>query len=399
MFEFIGVIIVGILAGVFTGLVPGIHINLIAAFIVAALPSLTPHINPLPIAIFIVVMSITHTFLDFIPSVYLGAPEEDSMLAVLPGHTLLNEGKGHDAIVLTLIGSCAALIVIAVGTPLFIVGIPKVYELTKTLVPFGLALGSAYILLREKNPVLATLIFCFAGILGYATLNLPVEQPLLPLLSGLFGISGLLVSINQQPTIPKQTIRSIREIMPGKIEILKATGAASSTAPLCAFLPGFGAGHAAVLAAEVSSDEPKKFLMLVGAINTIVMGLSFATLFAINRTRTGSAAAVGTILPDLSKSTLFILVACMILAGVIATCAATYISKMSANMITRIPYRLLSWSIISALLFITFLLSNTLGMLVLITASSLGVYGIISGVRRISFMGVLIIPTLIYFFK
>jgi len=42
--------------------------------------------------------SITHTFLNIIPVVYLGAPDAGTALAVLLGHSLLLDGMGMAAI-------------------------------------------------------------------------------------------------------------------------------------------------------------------------------------------------------------------------------------------------------------------------------------------------------------
>src|SRR3989344_2969649 len=113
-------LLLGILAGIITGLLPGIHINLVSAFLVASSAFLLAFLSPVSIIIFIVAMTITHTFLDFIPSVFLGAPDDDSVLAVLPGHEMLLKGKGHEAIILTLYGGIIGIILILIFTQFFI---------------------------------------------------------------------------------------------------------------------------------------------------------------------------------------------------------------------------------------------------------------------------------------
>ena len=65
--EIILFLILGILFGTLTGLVPGIHINLVGISLVALSASLLSPINPVYLAVFIVAMAITHTFVDFIP--------------------------------------------------------------------------------------------------------------------------------------------------------------------------------------------------------------------------------------------------------------------------------------------------------------------------------------------
>ncbi|MCA9485536.1 MAG: tripartite tricarboxylate transporter permease, partial [Nanoarchaeota archaeon] len=124
----------GILAGTVTGLFPGIHINLVAAGLLAGAGYFVG-IEPIVLVVFIVAMAITHTFLDFIPGVYLGAPEEDSFLAVLPGHQMLREGKGHAAVVYTLYGSLIGLVVILIFSFLFVLFLDDIYSYIQIGIP------------------------------------------------------------------------------------------------------------------------------------------------------------------------------------------------------------------------------------------------------------------------
>ena len=99
----------GILIGIFTGITPGIHTNLVAVIILSSL--FLRNQQPEILIIFIVSLSITHTFLDSIPSIYLGAPDSDHVMSILPGHKYFLEGKAYEAFILTLIGSLSAVII------------------------------------------------------------------------------------------------------------------------------------------------------------------------------------------------------------------------------------------------------------------------------------------------
>ena len=125
--QIIGALLVGILFGILTGLIPGIHINTIAIFVVALSIYLTQYLDPLLLACFIASMSITHTFLDSIPAIFLGAPDADMALNVLPGHKMLLEGKGYEAVKLTVIGSLLALVLTIAIIPFMIPFVPKIY--------------------------------------------------------------------------------------------------------------------------------------------------------------------------------------------------------------------------------------------------------------------------------
>jgi len=388
-------ILAGLLAGTITGLIPGIHINLIAILLIASIASLNLPI--LPAAVFITSMAITHTFLDFIPSVFLGAPEEDTFLSVLPGHQMLKQGLAHEAIVLTLYGSITAIAIILIFTPIFIYIIPIIFNATKILLPFLLIFLSLYLILRERKILLPLTIFILSGFLGFAALNLPIKEPLLPLLTGLFGSSAIIVSLKDKIILGKQKISPLKKIKIPKKEYAKATLGAIISAPLCSFLPGIGAGHAAVIGSEFLEQSKKGFLVLLGGINTIVIGLSFITLFVIGRTRTGAAVAINEILKEITLTDLSIIIGTIIISGLLAFLIAINISKLAAKYITKINYRITSLTVLLILAIITIIFSNPLGFLVFITATALGIFTIPSGARRINLMGVLLIPTILFY--
>ena len=141
-------LILGILAGTFTGLAPGIHINLIASLLLLSQSSPSPDLV-LPFVIFIIAMSITHTFIDFIPSIFLGAPEEDTFLSLLPGHELFLEGRAQEAVVLTLYCALAAIPIVLITIPLYLLFLPSIYASFKFLLPFLLIFFSGYLAIHR----------------------------------------------------------------------------------------------------------------------------------------------------------------------------------------------------------------------------------------------------------
>src|SRR3989338_4984778 len=121
LIEIILFLFLGILAGTFTGLAPGIHINLVSVVLISLSASFFVSLNPVYLVVFIVAMAITHTFVDFIPSIFLGAPDEGAELSVLPGHELLKQGRGYEAVMLTNYGSLAAIFI------LFLISLPLIF--------------------------------------------------------------------------------------------------------------------------------------------------------------------------------------------------------------------------------------------------------------------------------
>jgi len=401
-------LLLGIIAGTITGLIPGIHINLIAVILLGFSAALLNITSPLTIIIFITAMAITHTFVDFIPSIFLGAPDEDSALSVLPGHKFLLKGRAYFATIFTLYGSLTALIIIIIFTPIFIYILPKAYPYVLKIMPIILIIVSSYLIFSEKQTskkLWALIIFLMAGFLGIASLNLNIKEPLLPLLTGLFGASNLIISIKQKIKIPKQRIIPIKKIRLKKKSIAKAGLASIIASPFTAFLPGLGASQAAVIGDRAARNlDQREFLFLLGAINTIVMGLSFITLYSIQKSRTGAAVAVSKLIPELTRTNLFYIIGTILIAGIISFFITIFIAKLISKNIHKIPYSKLSLIILISLTALVFLFSdlfNPLGgikaLLIFITGAALGVSAILLGIRRMHLMGSLLLPTILFY--
>jgi putative membrane protein len=394
--ELLLALLIGITVGTFTGLAPGIHINLVASVTLANL-SLLAGINPLAIAVFIAAMSITHTFTDFIPSIFFGAPNEDTILSVLPGHRLLMEGKGGEAMLLTLQGSIVALLISLVCVPVYIFALPALQTLMKPIIPYVLLAVSFYIILREKRPVVGFFAFALSGILGFLAFNLPVKDSLLPLLSGLFGVSGILTSISSKSIPKKQEKPKKARLLLPKIKYLYSIAIASIVGPLCSFLPGIGSSHISMISSEIVKHNERQFLFLTGISNTLAMTLSFVAAYVIGKTRTGSAAAIKDLLSTITFSNLVIILVACVLSGICAYFIGKKLSLVANNLVSTVSYMHINFVILGILLIVNLLLTNYLGMIILVTSSALGFWSIRSGARRINLMGSLIVPTVLYY--
>src|SRR4030042_2062206 len=136
LIEFLLALLLGVLAGTLTGLIPGIHMNLVGTTLVILSASLLSPIAPIYLVVFIVAMAISHTFIDFIPSIFLGCPDTDTELSILPGHELLKKGQGYEAILLTAYGSLAAvLILILISFPSYFI-VEKIYDFLKNFMAY-----------------------------------------------------------------------------------------------------------------------------------------------------------------------------------------------------------------------------------------------------------------------
>lgn len=383
-------ILLGIISGVVTGLIPGIHINLVGTFLVSA--TFLSFVNPIYLIVFIVSLTIAHTFIDFIPSIFLGCPDTDSALSTLPGHKLLAEGHGYKAVMLTAYGGLYSLIIVVLFTILFLNINFDFYSSLSKIIPYIL-IGILFIMIfTEKKKINAAEVIILSGILGLCVLNLSsLKDPLFPLLTGLFGSSMLILSINNKTKIPPQKIEK------PKINFLKPLFGSAIASPLCGFLPGLGSGQAAVLGNSIMKTDEKGFLTLVGATNIIVMSISFLAIYLISRMRTGAAVAVSELAGEVTLNLLILIIVCIIISGIISFFITEFISRKFANKINKINYSKLSFWTLCFLSAMTFAISSILGFLVFIVSTFTGIYFIKKNVKKTNMMGCLIIPTIVLY--
>ncbi len=395
--ELLIALICGCLAGIITGLIPGVHINLVSIILLSASGYLLGFASVLSLAVFIIAMSVTHSFLDSIPSIFLGAPDAAMALNVLPGHKMLMEGKGYEAVKLTVIGSLICLILTIALIPLMIPILPLIYEFIQPYIGWILLFISIFMILKSQKKLWSAFVFLGSGALGIAVLNFPnLEQPLFPMLSGMFGISALLLSLNQKTTLPEQVISETVKV--SKIKSTKAIIAAVFSGSLTGIFPGLGAAQAAIIAMQFVGDiGMHAFIIMIGGINTVNFVFSIATLYALAKARNGAIIVVMEILETVSMNEVVILLSAALIAGGVAAFLALKISKLFAKMITKLNYAMVCYVVIILIVSLVFFFSGTWGLIVLAISTALGMIPAIVNVGRNNAMGCLMIPVIIFF--
>jgi len=401
-YEILIVVLLGILAGVFTGLIPGIHINLISILIFSSSLFLLDYFSPLSLALFVVAMSITHTFLDSIPSIFLGAPDSGLELSVLPGHKLLLDGRGYEAVFLTVVGSFFAVVAALFFVPVLIPLIENGYPLIKDYIKYILIAFSVLLILREsKSRIKALIVFLLSGLLGLGVLTtqtfwiFTLKEPLFPMLSGLFGTSILIVSLTEKTKIPEQRITYPKL----KIEeVLSYLGLGFIASLLTGTLPGLGASQAAIMSSAVKKkNKPENFLILLGAINTVVMVISFISLYAIDKARNGAVLVISKILGEFSFSYLFLFLFVSLFVAGIAAFLALKISKIFSKVMSKVNYANVCLSVISLIVILVFTISGPFGLFILAVSTFLGISTNFMGIGKNHLMGCLLFPIILFF--
>lgn len=391
-------LLLGVTTGIITGLTPGIHVNLVSVIVLSLSPLLLTITSPIVIGVYIISLAIAHTFLDALPSIYLGAPDDSQALTALPGHRLLLQGKGHAALVYTVIGALGTLILSIVLIPLFIPVMKLVASAMEKII--GILLVGIVIVLvaRERKKWLPCLIiFLLAGCLGLIVFQIPtLHQPLFPLLSGLFGLSLLMLSLQQKTIIPAQETQTMLTIT--RKNTVKSISAATGVGFLAAFLPGFGSSQAAIMATAVVGDiGDEGFLSLVGGINTANMLISVATAYALGKARNGAIVIINELVPSINFPAMLLLLGAALVAGGLAAMITIALSKIFSRWITRVNYSAVIITIILFITTLTFYFDSGPGLIILTTATALGILASSWNVAKNHLMGCLILPVILYF--
>ncbi|MBW3012485.1 tripartite tricarboxylate transporter permease [Candidatus Woesearchaeota archaeon] len=393
-------IIIGVCAGIFTGLIPGVHINLVSLLLLGSSAFLLRYTNPIVLSIFIIAMATTHTFLDFIPSIFLGVPEADTALAILPGHRMLLEGKAFEAVKLTVIGSLLAVIFSIAVSPLLILVVPFLYEKIGNYIGWILLAVVIFMVMKEKswnNRFWAGFIVITSGALGYIVLETPaIKEPLFPMLSGLFGVSMLLNSLSEKTILPKQRITEEIEI--GKKELAKSISAGVFSGGLTSFFPGLGAAQASIIGSLlVGKLGTCCFLILLGAINTVNMLLSLITLYTLQKARNGAVLAILKLVESLDFGGLCLIMLAALVAAGLATFLAMYIVRVFSGIVEKVNYSVMNLSIIALIIGLVFVFSGWIGLFVLLISTMLGIIPLCLGIGKNHAMGCLLVPVIVFF--
>ncbi|MBN2422758.1 tripartite tricarboxylate transporter permease, partial [Candidatus Woesearchaeota archaeon] len=389
------VLALGVVIGIFTGIIPGIHVNLVATTLFALSPLLLNYFEPLSLAVFIISLSVTHSFLDTIPSIYLGAPENENALSVLPGQKMLLKGEGYQAVKITILGTYIGMIVAIMLIPLFILIANKIYPLLKPYLIYLLIVLMAYMILKEKNRFWSFFLFLLSGTLGIIVFSIPnLNEPLFPLLSGLFGVSGLCISYFENTKIPSQSITKKIDL---KIkELIKAIFGSSIAVFLIQFFPGLGPAQGAVISNQVVRDVKNKgYLALVGAMGTMSVVFSLVTFYTLNKAKDGTIVVISKLL-EIDFSSFLILVFVFLIAGSIAVFLTLFFSKIFSKLIVKVNYKMLVISIIVFIFLMSVFLNGPIGILVLLTSTAIGLIAPLKNIGRNHAMGCLILPVILY---
>ena len=254
------------------------------------------------------------------------------------------------------------------------------------------------ILLSEKYKHRALLVAAFAGSIGIIASRLPISNELLlfPILSGMFGVSYLLLQLRAKIlAVPKQTFF---EPYVGEKESAEAVIKGSVGGIASGFLPGVGSSQIAALFSNQNNSQRKEesYLISIGAITMANLFLSLLSIYLISRPRSGIAVALANTIGINFTTTVAIILTVLAAAGATAI-IVLFITKRFINKMSKINYSLLNRMVIISIVILVFVFTQYIGLLLFAVCTCLGVYTNLAGIKRSTMMAVLIVPTILFY--
>ena len=127
------------------------------------------------------------------------------------------------------------------------------------------------------------------------------------------------------------------------------------------------------------------------------MEISFISLYTINKARTGSAVSIQQLLGTFSTNILILILIISTISGIFAFYITKSLSKFFANKINKINYSILSIIVLIIISTVTLIFSGFFGFIILILSTLTGIYCSYFNIRRTTYMGCLLIPTIVLY--
>ncbi|MCX6767806.1 MAG: tripartite tricarboxylate transporter permease [Candidatus Micrarchaeota archaeon] len=378
LFEFAAGAVAGAL-----GMVPFLHTNLLLEFTKNAFAALG-------LAVFAAALAFSHSVFEIIPAVFLFVPSGGQALSMLPAHSLALKGRALFAARTVLHSMFYSFLAALAILPLAIVFLPPLFEAVRPYSAFLLAaiVAGAFAMERGKKLAAGVFIFLLSGFFGFLLFSFPLQrEPLFPLLSGLFGIPAVMLSMNG------------KSVEPGKDEAAavdaKMVVVGAVLGMLSPLLPALNPALLSGLALIFLESTPVAFLQVNSAVASSKMLYDFTSVFIAGKARSGAAVAVKEAVFRLEWSQFVSVLAAGAAAFFAALAVVLFASKKLSTTITALGNRL-NLVVLGLIVAGVFAYSGPAGLFTAAVASCIGLVPALVGTRRSHAMGALILPSMIY---
>ena len=251
-----------------------------------------------------------------------------------------------------------------------------------------------FMIYRDNKKLWSVFIVVLSGIFGLIVFNTNLKDPLFPMLSGLFGLSTLIISYFDNNNIPKQNIMDTTIIERKKTLFSIIAGNIGSF--IVSTFPGLSSSIAAVMSMQVIKNiGDKGFMILLGCIGTSSFILSLVALYTIEKARNGAVIVISKLI-SIDLGVLLILLTVALITGAVSVILSLWIGRIFSRLITVINYKILVVCIIALVTSLVIIMTSWLGLLVLIVSTSIGLIPGIVKIQRTHSMACIMIPVIVY---
>jgi len=277
--------------------------------------------------------------------------------------------------------------------------VPRIYAALRGGIVYILLAAVVVLILRErrvKRIFSASIIFLISGAFGYVALNQDVvstTQILFPVFVGLFGLSNILYSLKSKThAVPQQPYAALK----ADKKFISAGFAGSIGGMIVGILPAMSPSQVGLIIYEFLGANIQSFLVSVSAINTADAIFSLVSLYTIHNPRSGVATMIGEII-EINSDTLLLFLGTIAFSGLFATLLHLYIGRKALKLFGKINYRKVNAGALILVVALVYAVTGWFGLFVAGVATSIGLLPIFAKVSRTHVMGVLIVPTILYF--
>lgn len=389
----------GFAVGVLTGLLPGIHTNTIIAFLSGSYLFFSGSFSDFSFVVFVVSVGITSSFVNVIPSVFLGVPSPDSELLPLPAHKLVLQGRALEAVFVSSYACFVSFFFSVLLSPFIALFLIFALDFIKEYVGFFIIAILFWLFARQKylfSIFVSIVVFLLSGFLGLIVLD-SFSESLFLVFSGLFGVSNVVVSLFES----NHFINQKNSVFDFKLKnFLKPLFACVFSSSFINLFPGLGPSQASVLVLSFFKRiSDNNFIFIINGSSVVDFVVSLITLFSISKARNGAVVFAQNFLGEISFFELLIFVFASLFCACLSFVFILKSSRFFLYLFSRIDFRIVNWCVILAIFMLAFFFSGFYGILIILVSAMIGLIPIFSQTPRSNCMGVLLLPYLVFFFS
>lgn len=383
----------GIALGTVSGLVPGLHANNFALLLAGFAPAIPA--RPLYVGSAMLAAGVVHTFLDIVPALALGVPDPAMATTALPGHRLVLRGRGREALRLSALGSALAVgFAIPLAVPITLTMV-RVYPAIAAHLSLVLAVLCVVLVVSERtmrSRLGAAIVLTASGTLGMLTLDLPTGgvfpagDMLSPLFAGLFGAPILIEALSGEG-VPEQ---DDERITTSRRFVLLVGFVGTLSGAVVGYLPGISSAIAAAGAlALIPHRGPRAFVVASSGVSTANTVFALFALVALGSPRTGVLVALER---TGAPHDLPVLLGSVAVAAAVGFLFVVLIGDWYLDAVGAVDNVALSLSVLGFLCLLVYAFTGLVGVGVLVVSTAVGLIPAQFGTRRMTCMGVLLVP-------